>query len=123
MWQARFAQPFFEHDTDAARVGKNRDQCHIGVRSRQVRQVQRQTRADHDRARAGFAGLPHAGGVFRDRPHDIYGDQAESAGNLARRAHFAVEGKQIYPVDEFLVAAFCRLRHQVGMMAPQIHAR
>ena len=121
--QARFAQPFLEHDGDAAGFGQDRDQGDIGIRGRQLRQIERQARTDHDRPGAGFAGLTHIGDVFRYRPHDVHRDQAIAAGNPVCRTHLAVEGKQIYPVDEFLVAAFCRLRHQVGMMTPQIHAR
>ena len=121
--QTRFTQPFLEYDADATRVGKNRNQRDIRVRSGQVRQVKWQARTDHDCAHTGFARLTHVGGIFRDCPHNIYGNQAISTGNLSCRVYFTIDGKQIHPVNEILVAAFCRLRHQVGMMAPQIHAR
>ena len=121
--QARFAQPLFENDGDTARIREDRDQRDIRVRCRKFRQVKRQSRADDDGAGAGLARLVHIGGVLGDRPHDVHGDQPIAASDLARRAHLAINGQQIDPVDEGLVATLCRLRHQVRMMPPQIHTR
>ncbi|MCF2132745.1 hypothetical protein IHE27_03995 [Mycetohabitans endofungorum] len=55
--QAVSAHPLFQHQADTACIRQDWNQRHVRKVGSQLRQVQRQTRADHDRTCATFACL------------------------------------------------------------------
>jgi hypothetical protein len=121
--QAPLAQPFLQHDANAARVRQDRHQRHVRVGGRELRKVERQPRAHHDRLRARLARGADVGGVFGDRAHHVHGDEAAALGERERGAHFTPQRFQVGGIDHRLVAAMAGKRHEVGMVAPQVHGR
>ena len=75
--QNAFFHPAFQYDTDAARFGQNREQGDIFVITLgHFGQIQRQSRAHHNRVRTRFAGLADVSGVVFDGFHDVDGNHA-----------------------------------------------
>ena len=120
--QAIFAHPFFQNQGNTARIRQDRNQRDVRIIRGQLRQVQRQAGANHDRIGAACTGLLHLGSVFGHRAHDVDGNNAIARGDFLRGADFAVQRHQVGAVDSFLVAALAGLFHQVRMVTPQIDA-
>ena len=121
--QAALALPLLQHQPDGARFRQDRDQRDLGIVRGELGQVEREPRADHDGVRAARAGLAHVARVLRHGAHDVHGDQAAAAGDLARGADFAVERGQVGALDRRLVARVARRAHEVRVVAPQVDAR
>ncbi len=120
--QAVLAQPFLEHDADAARFREDRDQCDLREVLRHVREVEREPRAHYDGVRAAFAGLPDVLRVRRNRLHYVDRDRAAPLGGGERHPDFPVERDQVQPVQRVLIAAFLRALQEIGVVVAQLHA-
>ena len=80
---------FADDQLHAPGVGKDGDECDVGMLACQIGQVQRQTRAHDQRVRATGQSVPYIRFVLADGAHDIHGDQAaasESPAPAATRA-------------------------------------
>ncbi|MCY1359143.1 hypothetical protein D9M69_457000 [compost metagenome] len=120
--QPALLHPAAQHQADAARLGQDRDQRHLGVAGGQLGQVQRQPGAHHDGIGAAFARLAHQRGVRAYRLHHVDGDQPAAFRQRARGADLAVECLQVGGFDARLVAPATGARHQVGVVVAQVDA-
>ena len=121
--QNAFFHPAFQYDTDAARFGQNREQSDIFVITlSHFRQIQRQSRAHHNRVRTRFTGLTNIGSVVFDGFHYIDGDHAFAVCVSFGFLDFAVKRGAVELGIFFFTRINFRFREQVVVQVAQIDA-
>jgi hypothetical protein len=101
------------------RIGIERDidaGGHIG-------QIERQTGTHDDGVGAFLAGRAHIVGVGAHGLHDVHGDHAVAAGELARSGDLAAERDQVRACERFVRVIFAAFIGEVGVMMAQVDAR
>ena len=90
----------------------------------EVGQVERQAGAHHDRLDAAFARLAHVGRVLRDRAHDVHGHDAACRRRARARRGSRGRAPRGWRGRSRPCRATCPVsRHQVGVVAAQVHRR